>query len=964
VIRTVGSRIMRKANLGAWRNWRRLQRVGVAFLALAGVTIGVVGIAGADAPTEGSIVPSSAVPIGTVAAGTPFSSGQNINVVVPANSVFQSTTQDINILECSAPNGVPPTSPSACDGNTINGPTVTPNSDGSIDFEAATGSAFPVRALPDPNLFETSSGVPCGNTAATECILYIGVQQGDFTQPHVWSQPFAVTANGDDQGENPGDGTPAAVPTVASASESSVVASPATAVANGVDASTVTVTLHGDAGSLTDLPVPDKSVTLTGTGTTVITPSDQSVTDANGQATFFVTDSTPETVTYSAIDTTDGVTPSSTTSQSSITFGAPVVSTVHSSVAANPTQVPTAGDSTTITVTLRDQAVSPGPVSGKHVSLAGSGSTVDITPNDAVTDASGVATFTATDSASELVTLTATDVTDTLPLTATASVTFGSLVVSPSVSTIDASSPAQTGSAQGSLVVVTLLTANKEPVAGKTVTLGFGSSSAVTSDANPATTDATGKATFTVTDSVSETVNLTANDTSDTIPLTPSTPATVDFQEPMPSSSTSTVHAQSPTSIADGQTTSVIIVLLKDQFGNPLPGKIVHLTPNSGSGALVHPIVTDPAATAGTTDSTGAADFISIDGVAETVTYSAEDSTDTVPITQTATITYQAGPASPTSRFSTVVASPANPPADGTTASTVTVTLTDILGNPVSGTAIALNALNGSSVITAVNATTDENGLAAFTVTDSTAEVVSYQATDVTDKNVLFPQEATVKFGNPPDPPPVATFCSVVVTPSTVPADGTTPATVSVLLYDGNGDAVAGKTVTLTASAGGSAITAVNGISDSSGSALFTVTDTTAESVTYTAADTTDSVTLTALPVSVAFTASTETTTTTTTTTTGGSTTSTTGGSTTTTTQGSTTTTSAGSSTTTSLPSTAPNSSDSGAGGTGDSGSSGSSGSGSLAFTGASAMLPWLAGLGALLLAIGTIGRRRYKAAV
>jgi hypothetical protein len=978
---------MMKLKSSEWRSWRRLQRAGLALLSIAAVTIGVVGIAGAAGPTEGSIVPNSAVAISPFTAGTPFSSGQTINVVVPANGVFTSTTQNINILECAAPNGVPPTSPSSCDGNSINGPTLTANSDGSIDFQANTGSLYTVYALPDiKNLGETGSGVQCGNTAANECILYIGVQQSDFTQPHVWSQPFAITANGDDLGENPGDGTLAAVPTTASAPESSVVASPATAVGDGEDSSTVTVTLLGDsAGGVTSLPVPGKTVTLSGsTSTTVITPAQSpNVTNTNGQATFTVTDSTAETVTYTASDATDGVTPSSSRNQPSVTFTAPVVDTAHSKVVASPTTVPTAGDSTTITVTLRDQAANPEPVSGKEVSLVSTGSAVITpTPSVATTDGSGEATFTATDTAPESVTFTATDVTDGITLTSTASVTFGSLVVSPTASTISASSPAESGSPQGSKVVVTLLTANSEPVAGKMVTLGFGTSSAMTSDPNPATTDGSGQATFVVTDSATETVNLTATDTTDTITLTPSPAPTVVFEAAAPSASKSTVVAQSATAIADGQTTSEIIVTVNDQFGQPLSGKQVLLTTDSGSSALVHPIAgTNPGSVAGTTDSSGQADFVSIDSVAEMVTYSATDHTDGLSLTPTASITYQAGPAAPTSRFSTVVASPANPPSDGTTTSTITVTLTDILGNPVLGSTITLKALNGSSAITTVNGTTSPQGEATFTVTDATAEVVSYQATDVTDGTTVFPQEATVTFGNPPAPPPVPTFCSVVVTPSTVPADGTTTATVSVLLYDGNGDAVAGKTVTLTASGGSSTTTTVKGTSDTTGNALFTVTDSTPESVTYTADDSTDNVALTALPVSVTFTAATGTTTTTTTTTggstttttggsttttTGGSTTSTTGGSTTTTTSGPSTTTSTDSSTTTSLPSTAADSSDSGSGGSSGSGSSGG-GSSSLAFTGASAFLPWLAGIGALLMAIGTIGtigRRRFKAAV
>lgn len=142
--------------------------------------------------------------------GTPFSSGQNINVVVPANNTFSATdglgnnSSAINIVECAAPNGVIPTNTAACDGNTIQGPTVVPNTDGSFTLDNYT-----VYALPDSiSLGEGTSGPVCGNTPTTECILYIGNNQGDFTKPHLWSQPFTISANGTDDGSNPGDGTP------------------------------------------------------------------------------------------------------------------------------------------------------------------------------------------------------------------------------------------------------------------------------------------------------------------------------------------------------------------------------------------------------------------------------------------------------------------------------------------------------------------------------------------------------------------------------------------------------------------------------------------------------------------------------------------------------------------------------------------------------------------------------------
>ena len=117
-------------------------------------------------------------------------------------------------------------------------------------------------------------------------------------------------------------------------------------------------------------------------------------------------------------------------------------------------------------------------------------------------------------------------------------------------------------------------------------------------------------------------------------------------------------------------------------------------------------------------------------------------------------------------------------------------------------------------------------------MTDATEEVVTYQAADVTDDNAVLAAEGVLTFGNPPSPPAIAADCSVVANPSSVPADGTQTATISVLLYDGDGSPAAGKTVTLTPSAGGSTVAATNGTTNSSGMATFTVSDSTAEKVT------------------------------------------------------------------------------------------------------------------------------------
>ena len=127
-------------------------------------------------------------------------------------------------------------------------------------------------------------------------------------------------------------------------------------------------------------------------------------------------------------------------------------------------------------------------------------------------------------------------------------------------------------------------------------------------------------------------------------------------------------------------------------------------------------------------------------------------------------------------------------------------------------------------------------------------------------------------------------------------------------------------------------------MSNSNGNALFEVTDTAVETVTYTAADVTDS--MSGWTVAVEFTAAAPPTTTTTTTST-----------TVPASAVATTTTTGGSSDTGASPPSDSGSSDTGSAGTGTATGS------NLAFTGAPADLPWVIGLGAILLLFGALGR-------
>lgn len=187
------------------RHVARTIAISSAALACAGVSaLAFSGVAGA---TSGdSIV--QAIPTTTYTVGAPFASGQTVEVKVPANTLFASTADqsaNIQIAECSAPNGVLPTLATQCDIESAYPFSLNPNTDGSIDV-----TNYQIYTLPNSfTLGENSGLVHCGATAATECVLYVGTNVSNPTgSDHYWSAPFLVSARADDGGENPGDGTP------------------------------------------------------------------------------------------------------------------------------------------------------------------------------------------------------------------------------------------------------------------------------------------------------------------------------------------------------------------------------------------------------------------------------------------------------------------------------------------------------------------------------------------------------------------------------------------------------------------------------------------------------------------------------------------------------------------------------------------------------------------------------------
>jgi len=195
---------------------------------------------------------------------------------------------------------------------------------------------------------------------------------------------------------------------------------------------------------------------------------------------------------------------------------------------------------------------------------------------------------------------------------------------------------------------------------------------------------------------------------------------------------------------------------------------------------------------------------------------------------------------------STVSAAPTAVPADGTTTSTITVTLKDAGGIPVAGKDVSLSG-NGSATIETGENTSNASGVVTFTVKSGTVGVEQFTATDVTDANLVITQTASVDFQAVVVVGPVnAGNSTVLASPASVSANGIATSTITVTLRDSNGILIAGEGVTLSGSPAGATISPA-GVqnSDANGRAVFTVRSTTTGPVVFTATSTTDSVSIT-----------------------------------------------------------------------------------------------------------------------
>ncbi|WP_158782796.1 inverse autotransporter beta domain-containing protein [Pantoea sp. BAV 3049] len=159
--------------------------------------------------------------------------------------------------------------------------------------------------------------------------------------------------------------------------------------------------------------------------------------------------------------------------------------------------------------------------------------------------------------------------------------------------------------------------------------------------------------------------------------------------------------------------------------------------------------------------------------------------------------------------------------ANGIDANTVTVTLTDKNGQPLSGQAVNFST-EGSAVLSSASAVTDSNGKVVISVTDTSGEYVNVTATIANGAS----KEARLFFQS--------TYIKEIVVNTPNPLAGVY-VTVYALIVDLNQKPVSGETVTFSVTGNAKLTTSAQPTTGSNGHAVIKLTNDVAETVTLTA---------------------------------------------------------------------------------------------------------------------------------
>ncbi|EEW1719929.1 acylphosphatase [Escherichia coli] len=236
-------------------------------------------------------------------------------------------------------------------------------------------------------------------------------------------------------------------------------------------------------------------------------------------------------------------------------------------------------------------------------------------------------------------------------------------------------------------------------------------------------------------------------------------------------------------SVADGSTANTLRVRVTDAFGNALDGQTVSVLADNG--ATTAPTVsTEP-------DGTVEISVTSQTAGISTVTATINNSTLSQNVTFIADVR--------TAKIADLVVIKDGSVADGATANTLQVTVTDANGNTLAGQTVSVMAGNGATVAPTV--ITEPDGTVEISVTSQTAGVSAVTATinnSSLSQSVMFIADVRT-----------AQIAELVVIKDGSEADGATENTLQVKVTDANGNALAGQTVSMMAGNGATVVPTV-----------------------------------------------------------------------------------------------------------------------------------------------------------
>ncbi|EPP8233802.1 inverse autotransporter adhesin IatC [Escherichia coli] len=252
--------------------------------------------------------------------------------------------------------------------------------------------------------------------------------------------------------------------------------------------------------------------------------------------------------------------------------------------------------------------------------------------------------------------------------------------------------------------------------------------------------------------------------------------------------------------VADGSTANTLQVKVTDANGNALGGQTVSVLADNG--ATVAPTVTTEP------DGTVEISVTSQTAGISTVTASINSSSLSRDVTFIADVR--------TAQIAELVVIKDNSVADGATANTLQVKVTDAFGNTLAGQTVSVTAGNGATVAPTV--ITEPDGTVEISVTSQTAGASTVTASinsSSLSRNVTFIADVRT-----------AKIADLVVSQDNAVADGATANTLRARVTDAFGNALAGQTVSVLAGNGGTVAPTV--ITEPDGTVEISVTSQTA----------------------------------------------------------------------------------------------------------------------------------------